>query len=194
MDPPPDTDALSLELLSTTHPFRTRTPHSAGSKQRLLQLPVLRGLESKCPTTTIPEALGGVSFGPCPPLVYSEVLGRGGQGEAGNSLRLTLSPYRKSIFSDPPHPYSGRPGLPSSPRRSCRPQPSGFQAATFNGGLSLSEPLLSSGCPLLPQSLEPSHLPQGAGSPKAGPRLLHHPLKTWAQTLRTWRWCQTECC
>lgn len=53
------------------------------------------------------------------------------------------SPYRKSIFSDPPHPYSGRPGLPSSPETLPSPQPSGFQAATFTAGLSPSQNLSS---------------------------------------------------
>lgn len=55
---------------------------------------------------------------PCPPLVCTWE--RPGEGRGGARQELLAdtdpSPYRKSFFSDPPHPYGGRPGLPSSPQ------------------------------------------------------------------------------
>lgn len=139
---------LSLELLSTTHPLRTKTPHFG----RIQAAPHLqppapsRGLESKCPTTHHPGGPWGVSpLDPCPPLVSTwECLGEG-WGRVRQELLADPdpSPYRKPIFSDPPHPYGGRPGLPSSPKTLPSSQPPGFQAATITASLSPSQNLSS---------------------------------------------------
>lgn len=51
------------------------------------------------------------------------------------------SPHRKSIFSDPPHPHGGRPGLPSSPQTFLSSQPPGPKAAGITAGLSPSQNL-----------------------------------------------------
>lgn len=89
--------------------------------------------------------LGGVSFGPLPS--PGEYLGvsRGGVGQERQEHLADNdpSPHRKSIFSDPPHPYSGRPGLPSSPQTLPSSQPPGYQAATITAGLSPSQNLPS---------------------------------------------------
>lgn len=53
------------------------------------------------------------------------------------------SPHRKSIFSGPPHPYSGRPGLSSSPQTLPSSQPPGPQATTVKAGLPTSQNLSS---------------------------------------------------
>ena len=78
--------SLSLELLSTTHPFRIRTPHLGWIQAApLLQPPApFQGLESKCPTTHHPGGHWGVCpLDPCPPLVCTwKSWGGVGQGEA----------------------------------------------------------------------------------------------------------------
>lgn len=159
--------SLSLELLSTTHLFRTWTP-LCGQIQAapLLQLPALfRGLESKCPTTHHPGGPWGVSpLDPCPPL------------EVHLLWPTTSLPWETWTFQLPPD----APVVPA-------PWPPGYQC--HGGPPHLSEPLLSSGCPLLPHPLEPVHLPQGSWLPPARPHP-PFPLKTWAPTLRTWRWCR----
>lgn len=80
------------------------------------------------------------------------------------------SPHRKSIFSDPPHPHSGRPGLPSSPKTVPSSQPPRPKAASITAGLSPSQKLpTAQGAPSYLSCQSPHAYLRGAGSPWPNP-------------------------
>lgn len=171
MDPPPDTDALVPGAPQHHSPIQNLDP-TLRLDPSSAPPPAPRsfsGARIKVPNySPSRRPLGGVSFGPLPsPGEYLEIP-RGGLGQVRQEHLADSDPpsHRKSIFSDSPHPYSGRSGLPSSPPTLPSSQPPGPQAAATTAGLFPSQKLPSAqGAPSYLSRSSPHTYLRGAGSP-----------------------------